>query len=82
MPFGQCNAVANLMCLMNDVLHPMINYFIIVYVDDILIFIPTWQELISHLKYIQGREGRKMSREADTGTRKSTLWQYRASKGV
>jgi hypothetical protein len=49
MPFGLCNAPATFMRLMNDVLHPFIDSFVIVYLDDILIFNNTWQEHISHV---------------------------------
>jgi hypothetical protein len=37
---------------MNDVLHPLLDYFVIVYLDDILIFNSTLEEHISHLKQV------------------------------
>jgi hypothetical protein len=49
MPFGLCNALATFMCLMNDVLHPYLDSFVIVYLDDILVYKTTWEEHISHL---------------------------------
>jgi hypothetical protein len=49
MSFGLCNAHATFMRLMNDVLHPFIEYFVIVYIDDILIFNITWQDHFSHM---------------------------------
>jgi hypothetical protein len=34
---------------MNDILHPYLDSFVIVYLDDILVYSATWEENISHL---------------------------------
>jgi hypothetical protein len=52
MPFGLCNAPTTFVWLMNDVLHHFINSFVIVYVDDILVFNNSWKEHISHVTQV------------------------------
>jgi len=36
--FGLTNAPASFMCLMNNVLHPYLEFFLIIFIDDILIY--------------------------------------------
>jgi hypothetical protein len=48
-PFGLCNALATFVCLMNDIVCPYSNLFVIVYLDEILVYRSTWEEHISHL---------------------------------
>jgi hypothetical protein len=38
--------------LMNDVVHPFIESFVMIYLDYMLIFSTTWEEHVSHLKQV------------------------------
>jgi hypothetical protein len=52
MSFGLCNAPATFTRLINGVLCPFINLFVIVYLDGILIFSNTWKENLSHVMHV------------------------------
>jgi hypothetical protein len=52
MLFGLCNAPTTFMRLMNDVLRPYLDSFVIVYLDDILVYSATWEENMSHLMQV------------------------------
>jgi hypothetical protein len=52
MPFGLCNAQTTFMRLMNDAFHPYLDSFVIVYLDDILVYTFTWEEHISHVMQV------------------------------
>eukprot|EP00253_Pinus_taeda_P020052 PITA_20052 len=49
MPFELMNAPATFMRLMDDILWSFTNSFVVVYLDDILIFSQSWEEHLHHI---------------------------------
>ena len=49
MGFGLTNALATFMALMNDVLRPFLRAFVVVFLDDILIYSRSWSDHLEHI---------------------------------
>jgi hypothetical protein len=52
MPFGLTNALATFMRMMDDIVRPFTNTFVVVYLDDILIYNKTWDEHLQHIQQV------------------------------
>ncbi|XP_075449336.1 uncharacterized protein LOC142490799 [Ascaphus truei] len=52
MPFGLCNAPAVFQDFVNEIFRDILNTFLIVYLDDILIFSKTAQDHIKHVQQV------------------------------
>ncbi|CAM4463975.1 unnamed protein product [Leuciscus chuanchicus] len=55
LPFGLVNAPAVFQALVNDVLRDMLNVFVFVYLDDILIFSPSLEVHVQHVRRVLQR---------------------------
>ena len=52
MPFGLTNAPATFMTMMNNVFHQYLDKFVIIYLDDVLIYSRTKAEHLQHLELV------------------------------
>ena len=55
MPFGVTNAPSQFMHLVQDVLHRYLDVFVVVFIDDILVYSRNTEEHAEHLRLIFGR---------------------------
>jgi hypothetical protein len=51
MPFVWKNAPTTFMRMMDDILRPFTNNFVVVYLDEILIYSKTWVEHLQHIQH-------------------------------
>eukprot|EP00253_Pinus_taeda_P025542 PITA_25542 len=52
MPIGFCNTPTTFIQVMNDIVQPFIDDFVLVYLDDILVFSKSWSEHVCHVKKV------------------------------
>eukprot|EP00253_Pinus_taeda_P026214 PITA_26214 len=52
LPFGLTNALATFMCLMNSVFHQYLDKFVLIFIDDILIYSRNRKEHEEHLRIV------------------------------
>ena len=55
MPFGLTNAPATFCKLMNDVLYEFLDRFVVVYLDDIVVYSESWEDHLVHLQAVFGK---------------------------
>ena len=52
MPFGLTNAPATFWNLMNDVFHEYVDHFVVVYLDDMVIYSESLEDHLEHLRNV------------------------------
>ena len=66
MPFGLCNAPATFTTLMNNIFYEDLDDFVIIYIDDILVYSKTAEEHAEHLKKVSRSSGRTSYTQRET----------------
>jgi hypothetical protein len=52
MSFGLKNSPTTFMRMMDYILQPFTNYFVVEYLDDILVYNKTWEEHLEHIQQV------------------------------
>jgi hypothetical protein len=52
MPFGLCNTLSTFTTFMNSIFHEKLDEFVIIYIDDILVYTKTTKKHVKHLEYV------------------------------
>ncbi len=52
MPFGMCNTPSTFTTLMNSIFHEKLDQFVIIYIDDILVYCKFTEEYMTHLEFV------------------------------
>ena len=66
MPFGLCNAPATFTTLMNNIFHEYLDDFVIIYIDDILVYLKITEEHAERLeKVFQKLRSNKLDAKGD-----------------
>ena len=52
MPFGLTNAPATFQAFINNVLRKYLDICVVVYLDDILVYLQTYEEHVEHVRHV------------------------------
>jgi hypothetical protein len=58
MPFGLRNVFSTFITFMNSIFHDKLNEFIIVYIDDILIYFKFVEKHVEYLEYVLEKQNK------------------------
>jgi hypothetical protein len=75
MPFGLTNTPATFCTLMNDIFREWLDDFVVVYIDDILVYSDSLEEHVEHLgKVFQKLRENKLYAKFENASLESRRW--------